>query len=187
MYRKLIHLSVPTNTADKITGMKKLPLLFLFLLLPFASHAGPSLFGDKPEEQKQWLEDEPVLPAFPASKNLIPFDASPVNRNQHFVDATSISVGKDAVVRYTVVIEAPSGAKNISFEGMRCETGERRFYAYGHSDGTWLPARSTVWQEIDFVSGFSYQKILYEEFFCPPGRFAQTPAEAVMNLRRAGR
>lgn len=168
--------------------MKKLPLLLqLFLLLPFTAQAGSSIFGNKPEEQKQWIEDESALPAFPASKNLIPFEASPVTRNQHFVDATSISVGKDAVLRYTVVIEAPSGAKNISFEGMRCDTGERRLYAYGHSDGTWSLARSPTWQEIDFISVFSYQKILYEEFFCPQGRYAKTPAEAVMNLRRAGR
>ena len=90
-------------------------------------------------------------------------------------------------MRYTVVVEAPSGAKNISFEGMRCDTGERRIYAYGHPDGTWSQAKNTSWQEINFISSFSYQKVLYEEFFCPPGNYAKTAAEAVMNLRRAGR
>ena len=165
--------------------MKKLPLFLL--LLPLTAHAALSLFGAKPEEEKQWIENESALPAFPASHNLIPFEVSPVTRNKHYVDVTSISVAKDDVVRYTVIVEAPSGAKNISFEGMRCDTGERRIYAYGHADGTWSPAKNTSWQEINFISSFSYQKVLYEEFFCPPGNYAKTAAEAVMNLRRAGR
>lgn len=166
--------------------MKKLPLLLL--LFPFTAHAAFSLFGAKPEEEKkQWIENESALPAFPASNNLIPFEVSPVTRNKHYVDATSISVAKDDVVRYTVIVEAPSGAKNISFEGIRCDTGERRIYAYGHADGTWSPAKNTSWQEINFISSFSYQKVLYEEFFCPQGKYAKTAAEAIMNLRRAGR
>lgn len=165
--------------------MKKLPLLLL--LFPIAVHAASSLFGTKPEEEKQWAETESATPVFPDSKNLIPFEVSPVTRNKHYVDATSISVAKDDAVRYTVVVEAPSGAKNISFEGMRCDTGERRIYAYGHPDGTWSQAKNTSWQEINFISSFSYQKVLYEEFFCPHGNYAKTAAEAVMNLRRAGR
>lgn len=165
--------------------MKKLPVLLL--LFPLTAHAAFSLFGAKPEEEKQWGENESALPAFPARENLLPFEVSPVTRNKHYVDATSISVAKDGVVRYTAVVEAPSGARNISFEGIRCDTGGRRIYAYGHADGTWSPAKNVSWQEINFLSGFSYQKVLYEEFFCPPGKYAKTAAEAVMNLRRAGR
>lgn len=165
--------------------MKKLPLLLL--LFPLYAHAAFSLFGTKPEEEKTWVEGESALPAYPDSNNLIPFEVSPVTRNMHYIDAPSISVGKDDVVRYTVVIEAPSGARNISYEGMRCATGERRIYAYGHADRTWSTSQTAVWQEINFVSGFSYQKVLYEEFFCASGQYVKNAAEAVMNLRRAGR
>lgn len=182
--RKRIHSSGLTNTADKIPGMKKLPWLLLLLSLP--AHAAFSLFGTSPEEKKQWVETETVLPAYPSTQNLLPFEVS-ATRSRYYVDANSISVGKDGVIRYTVVINAPGGATNISFEGMRCETGERRLYAYGHPDRIWSKAQTELWQEINFAFGHSYQKVLYEEYFCPTDRFAKTAAEAIMNLRRAGR
>lgn len=156
----------------------------VLLLLSLPAHAG--LFGIDPEEKKPWVEGETVLPAYPVTQNLLPFEVS-ATRNQYFVDANSISVGKDGVIRYTVVVNTPGGATNISFEGMRCETGERRLYAYGHPDRTWSKAQTALWQEINFAYGHSYQKVLYEDYFCPRDRFAKTAAEAITNLRRAGR
>jgi hypothetical protein len=84
-----------------------------------------------------------------------------------------------------VVIEAVGGAKNVSFEGMRCESGERRLYAYGHPDGTWSKARNAVWEDIRFRSLLSYHKALYEDHFCPDGINVRDAKEAVRNLRRA--
>ena len=183
--RKPIHSNGLTNTADKIPGMKKLPLLLL--LLPLVAHAGwKSLLDLKPDEEKPWVEIESALPAYPASKNLIPFEVSSVTRNRHFIDAASVSVGKDDVVRYTVVVEAPGGASNISYEGIRCGSGERRIYAFGHPDRTWSEARNANWQEIN-NSGFSYQKVLYDDYFCPASVQVKDSTEAVMNLRRADR
>ena len=164
--------------------MKKLP--WLLLLLPLTAQAGFSIFGSEPEEKKQLKEAETVLPAYPTPQNLLPFEVFPT-QNRYFVDSNSITVDKDGVIRYTVVINTPGGATNISYEGMRCETGERRLYAYGHLDRTWSKAQSDLWQEINFAYGHSYQKVLYEDYFCPRDRFAKTAAEAIMNLRRAGR
>jgi len=100
---------------------------------------------------------------------------SSATRNKFFVDAESISVGADKVVRYIVVVEAAGGAKNVSFEGMRCESGERRLYAYGHPDGTWSKARSAGWESIKFRSLLSYQKALFEDHFCPNACVSGTP------------
>lgn len=165
--------------------MKK--LLWLLFLLPLSAHAAFSLFGSQPENEKQWVEGETSLPPYPSTQNLIPFEVSSVTRHRHFVDAASISVAKDGVVRYTVVVETTGGAKNISFEGMRCETGERRLYAYGHPDRTWSEAKTVAWQQINFSYGQSYQKTLYEDYFCATDRHAKNAAEAILNLRRAGR
>jgi hypothetical protein len=85
------------------------------------------------------------------------------------------------------VIEAVGGAKNVSFEGIRCASGERRLYAYGHPDGTWSKARNAGWETIQFRSLLSYQKALYEDYFCPDGIQVKDDQEAVRNLRRAVR
>lgn len=166
-------------------GMKTLPALLL--CLPLIAHAEWGEFDREFEQDKPWVEVAAQLPPYPKPENLIPFNVSSATRNQHFVDADSISVGADNVIRYTVVIEAAGGAKNVSFEGLRCESGERRLYAYGHPDGTWSKARNAGWEFIKFRSLLSYQKALFEDHFCRDGIRVRDGIEAAQNLRRNAR
>jgi hypothetical protein len=75
----------------------------------------------------------------------------------------------------------------VSFEGLRCETAERRIYAFGHADNTWSRARGANWEGIKLRSALSYHKPLYEEFFCPNEIRVKDGAEAVGNLKRGAR
>lgn len=160
-------------------------LLTLLLCLPLSARAEWGQFDFEFDQDKPWSEVAAQLPAFPKDANLIPFSVSSATRNKHFVDANSVSVGEDKVIRYTVVVEAVGGAKNVSFEGLRCESGERRLYAYGHPDGTWSKARNAGWEDIKFRSLLSYHKALYEDHFCPEGIRVRDGKEAAQNLRRA--
>ncbi|KAB2318782.1 hypothetical protein F8A86_10465 [Betaproteobacteria bacterium SCN1] len=166
-------------------GMKKLPILLL--CLPFAVQAEWLDFDREFEAEKPWVEMAAQLPAYPRAENLVPFDVSSATRNRFFVDTASISVGEDKVVRYTVVVEAAGGATNVSFEGMRCETAERRLYAYGHPDGTWSKARNSGWETIRLRSLLSYRKALYEDHFCPDGINVRSADDAVRSLKKGTR
>lgn len=166
-------------------GMKILPILLL--CLPLVAHAEWGEFDREFEQDKPWTEVAAQLPSYPKVENLIRFDVSSATRHSYFVDAVSISIGADKVVRYTVVIEAAGGAKNVSFEGIRCDSGERRLYAYGHPDGTWSKARDSGWENIKLRSLLSYQKALYEDHFCPDGIAVRDSRQAVRSLRRAAR
>ncbi|MCL5061294.1 MAG: CNP1-like family protein [Candidatus Thermoplasmatota archaeon] len=159
----------------------------LLLFLPLTAYAEWGRFDFEFENEKPWVELSAQLPPIPKAENLVEFNVSSATRNRHFVDTASISAGADKVVRYSVVIEAAGGAKNVSFEGMRCETGERRLYAYGHPDGTWSKARNAGWEDIKFRSLLSYHKALFEDHFCPDGISVRDAREAVRNLRRAAR
>jgi hypothetical protein len=163
-------------------GMKILPALLL--CLPLAAHAAWMDFDHEFEQDKPWAEVAAQLPAYPKDQNLIPFNVSSATSNQFFVDAQSISVGNDKVVRYTVVVKAAGGATNVSYEGIRCETAERRLYAYGHPDGSWSRARDATWQGIRLRSLLSYRKALYEDHFCPGGIAVRDARTAVDSLRR---
>ena len=166
-------------------GMKILPALLL--CLPLAAHAEWGQFDHAFENEKPWKELSAQLPPYPKPENLVEFNVSSATRNRHYIDVASISVGEDKVVRYTAVIEAAGGAKNVSFEGMRCETGERRLYAYGQPDGSWSKARSAGWEPIRLRSMLSYLKALYEDHFCPWGINVRDANDAVRSLRRGGR
>ena len=84
-------------------------------------------------EVKKWEEVAVQLPASPKESSLQPFYVSATTDNRFWVDLDSVSVGSDGVVRYTLVVRTGTGAKNVSYEGMRCETRERRLYAFGRS------------------------------------------------------
>lgn len=164
----------------------KQPLLLL-LCLPLLAHAEWGEVERDFEQDKPWVEVAAQLPAYPKTENLLPFAVSSATRHQHFIDAASISVGQDKAIRYTVVIETAGGAENVSFEGLRCESGEHRLYAYGHPDGTWSKARNAGWEVIKFRSLISYQKALYEDYFCRDGLPVKDAQEAVRNLRQEAR
>ena len=164
-------------------GMKILPALLL--CLPLVAHAEWGQFDYEFEQDKPWVEVAAQLPPPPKAENLIPFNVSSATRNRHFIDAASVSVGEDKVVRYTVVIDAAGGARNVSFEGLRCATAERRLYAYGQPDGSWSKARNAGWEGIKLRSLLSYHKALYEDHFCPDGIYVHDAREAVRSLRRA--
>jgi len=72
-----------------------------------------------------------VLPAYPRREALIPFFVSATTESDFLVDGASLSVADDGVVRYTLVARSRQGAESVSFEGIRCSSGEYRLYATG--------------------------------------------------------
>lgn len=113
--------------AGVLARMRSAIFVLLLALQPFFSSRGrrsASEFDEKP-----WAEIEVQLPEFPETENLIPFQVGAIRDRQFFIDGRSISIGSDEVIRFSVVVISASGARNISFEGLRCATGERRLYA----------------------------------------------------------
>ncbi len=102
-----------------------------------------------------------------------------------FVDRASLSVGKDGVVRYTLVARSPLGAENVSFEGIRCREGTYRVYAFGRSDGRWTE-RATGWRRIEPKSVQRWHSALWREFFCPQRVPINDAAEGLEALRLGG-
>jgi hypothetical protein len=141
---------------------------------------------DDVEEKTTWVEEQPTPPAFPGDVNLVKFIVNDASGNEFFVDANSVSLGKDKVVRYTAVIKSSTGAKTIAFEGMRCDTQEKKIYATGRGDGTWSVARSGKWERIQYKSVNGYHRSLYFDYFCPNGIVVRTAEEAQSALKSGG-
>ncbi|WP_374341876.1 CNP1-like family protein [Azonexus sp.] len=141
---------------------------------------------DEDYESKRWQEVEVQLPAPPRQDRLLPFYVSAVAENRFYVDASSLSVGSDGVVRYVLVILTPQGGRNVSYEGMRCETRERRIYASGRADGSWSKSRNNDWVRIADQLVNRHHAALYLEYFCPIGIAVRSPEEARDALLRGG-
>ncbi len=141
----------------------------------FSSAAFPDRFDDE-FEATPWTEIEVKLPPFPEQETLIPFKVGAVSDKQFFIDEKSLSVGNDAVIRYSLVIISSTGARNISYEGMRCTTGERRLYAFGRPDKTWSKARNNQWTRIRGSTNQHHVE-LFANIFCTIGAHTISTAE----------
>src|SRR5450830_1616368 len=97
----------------------------------------PDGYEDAQPDSGKWQEAAVQLPASPQDADLMPFYVGPTATQQFFVDAKSISITGDNVVRYTLISKSASGAVNVSYEGTRCETAQFKQFAYGGKDGVW--------------------------------------------------
>ena len=151
-------------------------------LLPMATVADWGKIDS--DEEKPWQEMQAQLPPAPSAEKLLPFFVSAATDNRFFIDGTSISVGSDGIVRYTLLVKSPQGALNRTFEGMRCATHEHKTYAFGREDGTWSKARQAKWESIQYLERNRHHHVLYDDFFCPAGVMIEKPEQALDALRR---
>lgn len=136
------------------------------LLAACASTLAQSFDEDFDDEQKPWQEIAVQLPPTPQEQNLAEFYLSPQATMKAYIDVNSVSIGTDKVVRYTVVTKTQGGAVNVMYAGMRCETWEKKTYAFGHPDGTWSRSRRDKWQPIRDIGINRIDGALFKDYFC---------------------
>lgn len=134
-------------------------------------------------DASQWTEDDLVLPPHPQEASLREFYVGELTTHRFFIDASTLSVGKDGVVRYVLVVRTSGGAINITFEGMRCSTREYRIYASGRLGGGWMKARLSEWRPIENKPVNRHHAALSREYFCPNGTPIRSPDEGREALR----
>ncbi len=132
----------------------------------------------------EWVEEGASLPVFPRDADLIEFYVSAATANRFFVDAATLAVGPDGVVRYTLVIKTSGGAGNITYEGISCDTRMYKLYATGWADGTWAWARTGGWRQIENKMANRHHAALSREFFCPLATPIHSADEGRDALRR---
>jgi len=163
-----------------------LALLALTASTAFAQLSGPPdpFRGDF--DERRWEEQQAELPAYPKPENLARFYASATSSFEFFVDTSSINVGNDGVVRYSLIARSPSGVLNVSYEGIRCSSRERKLYAFGRPDNTWSKARKSEWGPIVGTQTNRHHATLADDFFCPKRGAVRSAQEAGDALRRGG-
>jgi hypothetical protein len=138
-----------------------------------------------PFGEKDFKEVETKLPPPPADANLIPFQVSTTGQLTFAVDSKSVVVGEDGAVRYAVVITSPTGARNVSYEGVRCDVFQRKLFATlppGSKD--WVRNRSDDrigWQRMNTSVRNSYAATLAVDFLCE----GRTPVRKADDIVRA--
>ncbi|MFN3986431.1 MAG: CNP1-like family protein [Rhodocyclaceae bacterium] len=140
-------------------------------------HAG--FFGDPNEN---WVEDRYEMPA-PPGEALRAYSPGGEAGHRYFIDEASLAIGGDGVVRYVLVIEASGGARNVTFEGLRCVTREHRIYATGRDDGSWQVVRESEWKPL-FDNAYNRARVaLAKDILCDGPVPPRDRADALRRLR----
>ncbi len=164
------------------------PIVAILPLLMLAASAfAQSGITVPAREEDQLLEAALVLPAYPKSENLLRF---PTNWTNHeiFLDGATLA-SADGIVRFALLVRSPSGAESVSYEGIRCQTGEKRVYAFGRKSaagGEWSPARNSVWRLIPDGRVNRYYFEFWRDVFCDH-KVAEERATILGHIARGGR
>ena len=135
------------------------------------------------DDTKTWQEVSAKLPPMPKDRDLVGFSVSGATSFVFEIDASTLDIGSDGVFRYTLVATSPQGARNVSYEGIRCATGEKKIYATGRADGTWVRARNAAWTRIEEVGNNRQHAALETEYFCPDQYAARNVRDIVRRMR----
>lgn len=166
--------------------MRRLYWLLLWLISGGAAAQWDGWDYTFDREIKPWKELESQIPSYPADGQLLEFYVSPTTSHKFYVDAKSVSVGTDGIVRYTLVIRTVGGARNVSFEGIKCESREQKYYAIGQSDKSWTRARNPQWRSILFWDSNSQHAALFTDYFCD-GKTTAGTAKQITDALRSGK
>lgn len=155
------------------------------MLLLGAGHAGAqSRFEEEfDDEDKPWQEIAVQLPPAPKPENLVPLTVTATSTQRFSVDTSSISVGEDGVVRYVLVAASEGGARNVSYEGIRCETWERKLYAFGQADGSWSRSKRDQWERIRAAGPNQHHAALAKDYICDGLTVAGKASDITQRLR----
>jgi len=128
-------------------------------------------------EEWRFQEDVTKLPDFPDFDKLkkIQIDASQ-GRLKYYIDPASLKIGRDDVALVTIVITSERGARNVLFEGYRCDSNEYKTYAYGTSDNTFYELLDPRWKRVLRSKGNAqdFRRELLTVYICDVNRYTQS-------------
>lgn len=151
--------------------------LSAYMLLPALGHAQ----DEEDKAAKVWVDSPVSLPAAPVTENLLRFYS---NANQvFFIDTKSISIVADGSLRFTLVSSSQAGAKNVSYEGLRCDGNQKRLFAFGRADGSWSSSRRNEWDTFSNKGVNQHHSSLAWDFVCEGGSISGNADKIIQRIR----
>lgn len=165
-------------------------LLFMAVFTAISPlHAKRDAYGMEKEyfdfdesQVEQWKESEIALPSYPRGENLLAVPLLATDTLKIYIDRASLSRGPDRVARFSLVVESPSGARSVFYDGLRCETREYKTYAIGSPEQTFTPIKDATWRPIPRPANNAFRYQLYQHYICDTHASARTPEDLVRLL-----
>lgn len=142
-----------------------------------------SIFAPRERLPEQDLE----FPPAPVDADLRQITLRNLTDNKIELDSKALTVTPDAIVRYTLVVTSPQGARNVSYEGIRCDPAEWKTLALGRSDGSWARPSEAEWQKVEERGYNAIRYTLAKDYFCGLNGDPLKDAKAIFTRMREQR
>lgn len=153
-------------------------------LLCFAPAAHAQL---QDPDAEPWLELNVTPPSTFSSDKLQPFDVSQNAALSYGIDPQTLNVGEDGVVRYVLVARSSSGALNVLYQGIRCQTAEVKTYGrWNNNASNWNASAKEEWQPLSFA-GFTRPAMMLARAGICDGRTINGNPQKILHTLKHGR
>lgn len=189
----LLYTARPMQGATRFTtwsvGEKRFFFARLLLSLVLSTaiyplHAKRDQYGMEKEyfdfdesQVEKWKESAINIPPYPKNENLLAVPLLVTDTVKIYIDRASLSRGPDRVARFSLVVESPSGARSVFYDGLRCETREYKTYAIGSPEQAFTPVKNAVWRQIPRPATNAFRYQLYHHYICDANTSARTPED----------
>ncbi|XAH22540.1 CNP1-like family protein [Xylophilus sp. GW821-FHT01B05] len=145
--------------------------------------AGPATAGLLMDSENQ----PPELPTPPApdfrTTQLLPIPMTGATTIRIGVDPSTITIGKDGIVRYVAVASSATGnATSAMYEGIRCSTAEVKLYARHYADSGWRPVEEPSWVSL-YEGRVRYSLAIAKAGVCQDASANGSPAQIIRSMR----
>lgn len=157
---------------------KQLGTIALILLSGVAS---AQLSAQDPD----WKEsDAPPAPSY-STAQLVPIEMPHYVSLKFGVDAATLVITPDGIVRYVVVAQNASGTSTAMYEAIRCATGEVKTYARQNQGEAWRTVKEPKWQDFTGNLPSKHAMALARQGACDSrATAANTPTDIVKALKK---
>lgn len=102
------------------------------------------------EARDTWRESAPSLPTKLNLDRVVTFELGRSGNLTFGIEPDTLRIDSDGVVRYAFVARSASGAVNVLYEGVRCQTGEVKLYAHWDQGIGWTWVANSEWKPLSF-------------------------------------
>ena len=172
-------------TTARIRSFFRLGLVAALCLPLQAALAQPKI----DDEEKPWEEAQWAPPASFQLDKLRTFRLEQTTTMEFGIEPSTLQVGSDGVIRYVFVARSASGALNVLYEGMRCQTAETRIYARWDPSSGWRQSTGNSdasWQPLSFRGATRRQMFMARAGLCD-GPTPNAPVARMLRDLRQGR
>lgn len=137
-------------------------------------------------DAEPWREATVAPPAVVSTDALQAFEVSKNSALIYGIDPRTLTVGDDGVVRYVLVARSASGALNVLYQGIRCQTAEVKTYGRWNNQSSWNTSSKDGWQALSF-SGASRPAMLLAQGGVCEGRTITGNPQKILDTLKNGR